>query len=79
MSELLDPANHDETFHNLIGLTRPVFWKLLVELQRFGHLRNTRNITAAEKLGMFIYQLRSGSHNRVLRHRFQHRSSTISR
>lgn len=78
MQELLHPDAHEATFHDLMGLSRAVFWKLLVELQHYGGLRNTRHITAVEKLGMFLYQLRTGCHNRVLKHRFQHSGSTIS-
>ncbi|KZV70863.1 hypothetical protein PENSPDRAFT_551914, partial [Peniophora sp. CONT] len=36
-------------------------------------------LTAAEKLCIFLYQLRTGVTMRPLRNRFQHSSSTISR
>ena len=79
MQELLHPNAHQGTFYDLMGMYPDTFWKLVVELQRYGGLRTTRGVTSVEKLGMFMYQLRTGSTMNVVKHRFQHSSSTVSR
>ncbi|KAI0364835.1 hypothetical protein BV20DRAFT_955429 [Pilatotrama ljubarskyi] len=60
-------------------MSQPVFWELLAELVQFGGLRDTRSVTAAEKLATFLYQARTGITIRPLKNRWQHSADTISR
>lgn len=77
MRELL--RGHPESFYDAMGMKRRVIWCLLCEIQRYGGLRNTRKVTAMEKLGAFLWQLRTGTANRHVKQRFQLSGDTISR
>lgn len=70
---------HPGSFYDALGTTKKVFWKLLVELERYGGLRSTRGVSSVEKLGMWLHHVRTGSTIRAMKNRFQHSADTISR
>ncbi|KAF9471962.1 hypothetical protein BDN70DRAFT_763492, partial [Pholiota conissans] len=50
--ELLN--GHDTRFHNMLGMSKYVFKKLLEELSEYGGLRPTRFVTVTEQLAIFL-------------------------
>ncbi|KAF7314852.1 putative nuclease HARBI1-like protein [Mycena kentingensis (nom. inval.)] len=71
-------TGHPRRFEENLGMAKHVFLQLSVELQMFHGLRDSKWITANEKLAMFLYMARTGCSTRVLQERFQHSGSTIS-
>lgn len=68
--------------HNMFRMERHVFIMLLNDLvsnEGIYQLKGSRNISAAEILGMFMYALGHGAGNRNVQERFQRSGETVSR
>jgi hypothetical protein len=77
LTELIN--GHPERFRDQIGMAPHVYLRLLFELQAYSGLTNTKFVTAAEKLGIFLHFVRTGSSSRMLQERFQRSAETISK
>lgn len=77
MRELL--KGHPASFYDAMGMTKETFRQLLQELGEQCSLRDSRYISAVEKLGMFLYAAVNGATYRQTKQRFQRSSSTVSR
>lgn len=77
MRELL--KGHPASFYDAMGMTKENFRQLLFELGAHCRLRDSRYISAVEKLGMFMYAAVNGATYRQTKQRFQRSSSTVSR
>ncbi|KAJ3753913.1 hypothetical protein EV360DRAFT_21608, partial [Lentinula raphanica] len=53
IQELL--CGHPGRFHEQFGMSKLVFLRLLRELMSTGYLHNTRQVTAIERLTIFLY------------------------
>ena len=61
-----------------LGMAKHVFHKLCTELQMHG-LSDSKYVSAAEKLAIFLHFARTGASSRMLQERFQRSGETISR
>ena|SRR5436190_24249952 len=53
-------AGHPRRFHNMLGMSKRVFFKLCIELHVHSGLCNTRHLSLEEQLAMFLYMCRTG-------------------
>jgi hypothetical protein len=72
-------SGHPRRFHNMMGMSKDVFWKLARELQTHADLRNTKHITLKEQLALFLHMCRTGGSHRDMQEQFQHSPDTISK
>jgi hypothetical protein len=77
LTELIN--GHPERFRNQMGMAPHVYLRLLFELQAYSGLANSKFVSAAEKLGIFLHFVRTGSSSRMLQERFQRSAETISK
>ncbi|KAG0691841.1 hypothetical protein DFH29DRAFT_757313, partial [Suillus ampliporus] len=52
VQELL--SGHPHHFHNMMGLSKPVFCRLLHELSEYADLAHSRYISSKEQLAIFL-------------------------
>ncbi|KNZ51957.1 hypothetical protein VP01_374g5 [Puccinia sorghi] len=64
-------------FYNNMGMRVITFLKLLHLLESHGVLKDSRNFSSTEKLGILVYMLITGLSNRNLQEQFQQSVSTI--
>jgi len=76
VKELL--AGHARRLHNMMGMAKHVFRRLLRELQIHGGLCDTKYVTAEEQLAIFLRVCRTGGTQRDMQERFQRSPNTIS-
>ena len=72
-------AGHPRRFHNMIGMSKHVFHKLVNELRLYAGLRDTKHIALEEQVALFLHICRTGGSQRDIQERFQHSPGTISR
>jgi hypothetical protein len=72
-------AGHPRRFHNMLGMSKAVFLKLLGELRAHTGLIDTRHIACEEQLAAFLRMCRVGASHREMQERFQHSPDTISK
>ncbi|TFL02614.1 hypothetical protein BDV98DRAFT_492890, partial [Pterulicium gracile] len=48
-------TGHEVTLHDVLGMHKEVFWKLLVQLQSHGGLWRSQWVTMIGMLGIFLY------------------------
>ena len=77
MDELLE--GHPTRFYNAMGMHKPVFRRLIYELQMHARFHPTKFVSMEEQLGILLYACRTASTTRVLEERFQRSPDTISR
>lgn len=77
MTELLN--GHPIRFYNAIGMSPHVFQQLLVELEQDTEVTDSRSVTAAEQLMMFLFHCREGCSTRAVQERFQHAPGTVTK
>lgn len=77
LQELLN--GHPVRFHDTIGMSKHVFWKLLHELRVYAGLEDSKHVTKEEQLAIFLYLCRTGAVTRDVRECFQHGPDTISK
>lgn len=73
--ELLN--GHPLRFYNAFGMSPHVFKSLNSELQEFGGLSDSKNITTTEQLAMFVFHCRQGCGTRQVQEAFQHAPGTV--
>ena len=62
-----------------LGVSKEEFWHILKELKDHGGLQDSKWVTAAEQLAIFLSYMHKGLSNRQLMERWQHSGSTISK
>jgi hypothetical protein len=72
-------SGHPRRFHNMMGLSKPVFRRLLHELGGYAGLVHSRYISSEEQLAIFLRMCHTGGTNRDMQERFQHSADTISK
>jgi hypothetical protein len=70
---------HPRRFHNMMGLSKPVFRQLLHELGQYADLAHSRYISSEEQLAIFLRICHTGSTNWDMQECFQHSADTISK
>ncbi|OAY65043.1 putative nuclease HARBI1, partial [Ananas comosus] len=71
-------GHHERCYHHF-RMSATTFIALRDALVERGLISSTRNITADEQLGIFLYGVGHGVANRILAETFQHSGETISR
>lgn len=77
MLEIL--GGHPVWFHNMMGISKHVFRKLLQELGEVSGLQDTKYVTCVEQLGIFLCMCRTGAPQCELQEHFQWSPDTISK
>src|SRR5215471_18060703 len=70
---------HPDVFHEHFGMHVHVFERLLAELERRSNFVDSKNVSAQEKLAIFLYYVVTGVSIRKLEGRFQRSKDTISK
>src|ERR1700691_2507417 len=77
LQELLN--GHPVCFHDNIGMSKHVFWKLVHELQMYAGLEDSKHVTKKEQLTIFLRLCRTGAVTCDIQKHFQRGPETISK
>jgi hypothetical protein len=72
-------AGHPGVFYDTFGMNKHVFRRLLKALKEKAGFSDSKNVTAEEQLGIFLYAVITGLSIRKLEGRFQRSKDTITR
>jgi hypothetical protein len=72
-------AGHPCRFHNMMGISKHVFWRLARELQEFWGLHDSKHVALEEQLAIFLHLCQTGGSNQYLQKRFQCGPETFSK
>jgi hypothetical protein len=75
LSEIME--GHPQHMHDQLGVSRLVFRRLLFDLCSSGQLCAGRSLAAEEKLGIYLFILKSNSTFRLAAERFQRSLDTV--
>ena len=53
-------SGHPDQFYAAMGMNKNVFGELVSELERYGGLQDSRNVSVIEQLGIFCYTVVTG-------------------